>query len=342
MGASVAVQAAILATVLLIPLVFPSKMIPRVLYNFTPLETPLTEVPVAPPPPKAPVVRPKAVQPPPEPVVEAVVPEPIRQPKIIAPRVVVPKVEAKPVAKLDAPKVDAPMDVPKVNINDNMALPTRPRAPVQTGLMNTGSAAPATITKPTPVDKVQTGGFGDNNGMAGAAIPNKAGNINARGSNTLPPGPGYGNGTGGANGARGTVASTGFGNGTAIPPSGSGGKRTGSGVQEGSFGAAVVESNQPKQQAQAAAVQPIEILEKPRPEYTKEARDLKIEGDVVVQVVFKANGEVQVLNVVQGLGHGLDEMALKAAQRIKFKAAISNGQPVDFPARVRIQFELAY
>jgi TonB family protein len=209
---------------------------------------------------------------------------------------------------------------------------------VQTGLLSTDSAAPATINK--PVNKVQTGGFGDANGMAGPADPNKRANINGRGSLDLPNGPGYGNGTGGANGARGTVASTGFGNGTAIPPASKGG--THGAVQQGAFSPVVVETEKPRQQAQAAAVQPIEILEKPKPEYTAEARALKIEGDVVVQVVFKANGEVQIVGVAQSLGHGLDEMAVKAAQKIKYKAAISNGRAVDFPARVRIEFQLAY
>jgi TonB family protein len=42
------------------------------------------------------------------------------------------------------------------------------------------------------------------------------------------------------------------------------------------------------------------------------------------------------------LGHGLDETAMRAAQHIKFKPAKRDGQAVDFPARVRIEFRLAY
>ncbi len=96
----------------------------------------------------------------------------------------------------------------------------------------TGSAAPATVK--APVDKVQTGGFGDPNGIAGKGDPNHATNVNRLGSPALPGGEGYGNGTGGKNGIRGTVASTGFGNGTATPPaSGSGKKGT---VVAGGFG----------------------------------------------------------------------------------------------------------
>jgi TonB family protein len=84
------------------------------------------------------------------------------------------------------------------------------------------------------------------------------------------------------------------------------------------------------------------ILFKPKPEYTAEGRQLKIQGDVLLQVVFKASGEVQVVRVLQGLGHGLDQNAEAAAQKIRFKPAREDGQPVDFPANVRIDFELAY
>jgi TonB family protein len=83
-------------------------------------------------------------------------------------------------------------------------------------------------------------------------------------------------------------------------------------------------------------------VDKPRPEYTAEGRRLKIEGDVALDVVFLANGTVQVKGVVSGLGHGLDEAAARAAQQIKFKPAKRDGEVVDFPARVRIEFRLAY
>jgi TonB family protein len=341
-GASVAVQALLLAIILVIPLAFPEKMSPKILFNIIPLATPVTEVPLPPPPPKVAAVKPKPLPVLPEPVKEVAVVQPVRQPKILAPKVVAPKMDLKPVTPTEAPKVDLKIEDPKIKIDTKMNEPARPRAPIQTGVIGTGSSAPATLPKNTPLNKVQTGGFGDPNGVAGPSDPNKRANVNGRGSMDLPPGPGYGNGTGGANGARGTVGSTGFGNGTAIPPAGNGGG-THRSVQQGGFNQVLVEPEKPKQQtAQAAAVQPIEITEKPKPEYTPEARALKLEGQVVVAVIFKANGEIVVQNVVQGLGHGLDEMAVKAAQHIKYKPAISNGQPVDFPARVRIEFQLAY
>ena len=85
----------------------------------------------------------------------------------------------------------------------------------------------------------------------------------------------------------------------------------------------------------------MEILYKPVPIYTAEARQLHLEGEVLVRVTFEANGGLRVEQVVRGLGHGLDEAALRAAQQIQFRPARRNGQPYDSTALVRIVFELA-
>lgn len=53
-------------------------------------------------------------------------------------------------------------------------------------------------------------------------------------------------------------------------------------------------------------------------------------------------GWVEVIRVIRGLGHGLDEAAVRAAQQIRYKPARRDGQPVEFPASVRIVFQLAY
>jgi TonB family protein len=83
------------------------------------------------------------------------------------------------------------------------------------------------------------------------------------------------------------------------------------------------------------------ILDKPRPEYSGEGRVLKIEGEVVLEVLFTAAGEIRVLRVLHGLGHGLDETAATAAAAIRFRPAVEHGKPVDTVATVRIQFQLA-
>ncbi len=334
-GISAVGQLAILSFLLLIPLVFPQQM--RTALNLRPTELmqPVTLIPVAPEPPPPPKIKAKAPPPTPKPEV----PEPVklnpRQPHVfLAAKVEPPKVrtvDAKPVElnpAFDAVKVDMPTNQPK-----------RPKEDVKVGNLGSGSAAPATVV--APVNKVQTGGFGDPNGIPGKGDPNKTTNVNRLGSPALPGGPGYGNGTGGDKGIRGTVASTGFGNGTANPPP-SGGKR--GTIQSTGFADQTVATDAPKKKAASGegATTPVDILDKPRPEYTAEGRRLKIEGDVVIDMVFLANGTVQVNHVISGLGHGLDESATRAAQQIKFKPAKRDGQPVDFPARVRIEFRLAY
>jgi TonB family protein len=203
-----------------------------------------------------------------------------------------------------------------------------------------GSSAIPTIRKPR--EEVQTGGFGDPNGLPTNNRTGHAANVNALGSYDLPPGPGNGNGTGGSKGAKGVVASTGFGNGVAVGGNGSGGHGA---VQQGVFADERAAAPAPKVKAAAAATPnttPVQILFKPKPVYTDAARAKKIEGEVLLQIVFAASGDVKVERVVQGLGYGLDDSAEAAARQIRFRPAQQNGQPVDSTAIVHIVFQVAY
>lgn len=340
-GASAVLQISILVFFLLVPLLYPEGMKTALtFYNSTPLTTPVTEIPVAPPPPPPPKVKvpePKAEVKPPDPV------EPPKlnpqQPHIFANLVKPAVVQPKKVEKMEIKDPDFKPAVQEVIIDTKDNAPKRPKEPPKLGMLSQGNAAPATVN--APPEKVQTGGFGDENGIAGKAIPGHAGNVNGLGNPALPGGEGYGNGTGGKNGIRGTVASTGFGNGTAVPPTGGGGKKTT--VATAGFSAMDTSTEAPKKKAESGpADTPPDITDKPRPEYTAEGRTLKVEGDVRLSVVFMANGTVKINNVVSGLGHGLDEAAIRAAQQIKFKPAKRQGEPVDFPAVIRIEFRLAY
>jgi TonB family protein len=328
-GTSVLLQFLAATLLVTVPMLFPQKLVPLMRYSMVPLLAPRTEVPLPPEPPK---VRVKA-QPQPQLPVEV---EPPRVAKMVAPpRPVAPKPKLVEASAPEVKQVFQPvqLDAPKSE-------PRRPREEVKTGMLTTGSAAPATVNR--PLNQVQTGGFGDPNGIPGPGDPNKRANIAQKGSYDLPGGPGYGNGTGGANGVRGTVASAGFGNGVAIPPSATG-VRQGTVRQSGFADAsAPAEAPKPRPAANTSPTQPVEILAKPNPVYTQEARNLKIEGEVLVEVVFTAAGEVRVVRIVHGLGHGLDEAAVRAAQQIRFKPAKREGQPVDFPATVHIVFQLAY
>jgi TonB family protein len=329
-GISAVVQIVVLTFFVALPIFFPERLNTIRNMAFIPLAMPVTEIPVAPPPTppkikKIAEIKPEVIEPvklnPKQPHI--FVQQKALQPKIL-------KIEAK------APELMAKTNF-ESTIDTTTNQPKRPKEEVKVNNLNSGSAAPATVV--APLNKVQTGGFGDTTGLAGKGDPNKTTNVNRLGSPALPGGPGYGNGTGGDKGLRGTVASTGFGNGTATPPDG--GKR--GTVQSTGFADQSAAADAPKKKAAVdSGTTTVSILDKPRPEYTAEGRNLKIEGDVVLDVVFLANGSVQVSNVVAGLGHGLDQAATSAAQRIKFKPAKRDNEAVDFPARVRIEFRLAY
>lgn len=85
----------------------------------------------------------------------------------------------------------------------------------------------------------------------------------------------------------------------------------------------------------------LEVLSKPPVQYTSEARQLRVQGDVVLRVTFLATGQVVVKGLVSGLGHGLDEEARRVAQQIRFRPATRNGQPVDLTTTITIKFQLA-
>jgi TonB family protein len=86
---------------------------------------------------------------------------------------------------------------------------------------------------------------------------------------------------------------------------------------------------------------PLEILSKPTPAYTDEARAMRIEGEVLLEVEFGATGDIRVLRVIRGLGHGLDESATRAVQSMRFKPARHDGQAVDIRTTVNVVFRLA-
>ena len=271
---------------------------------------------------------------------------PVPAPKIVEP--VTPRPEAMRVpAELVRKKLPVPEEqAPKVTLAATKELLPDvkvqiPRPPVKTNVFSAGSSA--TPTMAAAPSKVQTGGFGDPNGVPASDPHGHPVTIAQAGGYDMPYGPGYGNGTGGAHGARGVVASTGFGNGVAT---GNGSSVSGSRapVRQSGFGDAEIV---PASQARTKLVEPTvttlpaEITFKPRPVYTDEGRKLKIEGEVLLDVVFSASGQVRIVKVVRGLGHGLDESAVHAAEKIQFKPALKDGHPADSEAVLHIEFQLA-
>jgi TonB family protein len=271
--------------------------------------------------------EPQPLRPLPKPVLTAELEAPTNALRLPAPAPKTTKVE-----EIHAPAITiAPKKLDVIPSN----APVIPKV-VATNVFSTGSSTAPTISREP--SQVQTGGFGDPNGIPAKAGQQQAVNIAARGSFDLPSGPGYGNGSGGAKGARGVVASAGFGNGTAISSA-----PLKSSVQSSGFGDVVVSAAPTHSRATEETVSTIapEILSKPTPLYTQEAKNLRIQGEVLLEVVLGASGNLRVLRVVQGLGHGLDDNAVKAAEQIRFKPAMRNGQPADSTVVLHVVFQLA-
>jgi TonB family protein len=207
---------------------------------------------------------------------------------------------------------------------------------------NADNSQPAAL--PPPPKQVQTGAFGDPNGVPAKDAPNAAQVTVARvGAYDLPPVAGRGNATAGSPGSGDTIRSAGFPD--TISPAHSDAQEARN-VQTGGFRNVVIKatsssaSSAPQVQEQPV-LQPVEIISKPRPAYTPVARQQKVEGEVLLDVVFTASGSLQVNRVVKGLGYGLDDMAVAAAHHIQFHPAKRDGKPCDFAAVVRIVFQLS-
>jgi TonB family protein len=239
------------------------------------------------------------------------------------------------------------MAPPKIVVNNfaptvlKQVSAARPTLIVHTGEF--GSSAAPTVN--APIQKVQTGGFGDPNGIKGQGKEGAHLVAANTGAFDLPQGPGTGNGAGGANGIKGTIASAGFGNGIAQAGQSDGRSNgRGSAVQTAGFGAQLVAQGGVKTVPvdSGPPTTPVEITYKPNPVYTDEARQLKLQGEVLLEMMFGANGQLHVNRVVRGLGHGLDEAAIAAANKMRFKPALRNGSAVDSTAIVHVVFQLAY
>jgi len=82
------------------------------------------------------------------------------------------------------------------------------------------------------------------------------------------------------------------------------------------------------------------ILYKEKAQYTKEAKDNKIEGMVVLSVVFGADGQIGDIRVIKGLPDGLTQKAIEATSKIRFEPAMKDGQPVSVRGALEFSFNL--
>jgi TonB family protein len=289
----------------------------------------------------------------PPPVLPKPIPKPVIAPPVVPPPILkpVPKIvfKAPPVKPpevrtvvVPAPPMDIPKPVEALRVDTpKIDLPARPV--IKQEVFNADNIAP--VTPQAPVKSVKTGGFGDPNGVQPSTAPaSKALTVQAIGAFDAPAGAGQGAANSGkAAGGRKVVASAGFGEAGA---GGTGAGGTGHAQVRGAgFGDYDASPRTPSSASAAARAlpteTPVEIIFKPKPQYTVDARQKKIEGEVQLEVQFSATGQVHVLRLVRGLGFGLDENARAAASQIRFRPGTRNGSPVDVTGIVHIVFELS-
>jgi periplasmic protein TonB len=82
------------------------------------------------------------------------------------------------------------------------------------------------------------------------------------------------------------------------------------------------------------------VIYKVDPEYSEEARKAKYSGTVMLSVVVDAEGHARDIHVVKSLGMGLDEKAMEAVEKWKFKPGMKGGMAVNVRATIEVNFRL--
>jgi periplasmic protein TonB len=294
----------------------------------------LTEL-TAPVPIKIEPIKPKILPPKPMPKLPDVPKIEVQTPKIIVPDVKLPDLpkpvkmeEPKPVMVPAPPKAVVAMAAPKV-----VNLAATPPALVNNSAHPSAVALgrqdnPVAATTATGAARVDLG----TKGVAGMPTSNtglgRPTTVNLAGSGS----------PGGSNKGTGAVAITGMPHG--VPG--------GTGPANGHATAVTLAQATPppslKPQAPPTAVQHAapKVIYKPKPEYSEEAKQMHLEGTVTVHIHVLPNGTVEVVGVTEGLGHGLDDSARRAAQATRFEPATdAAGHPIEWDGFVKVAFQLA-
>jgi periplasmic protein TonB len=289
-------------------------------------------------------------QPPPEPPKPKFIPKPLPQPPVA--KLEPPKIKLPEVKLPDPPKIPE-VKMVKMPVIDTPAPPKLVQPPPAPKVVNLAQAQPASVPNnsahPSAVSLGQA-----NNPIAPSNRPaTSAINLGQSGLAGMPPGSGQGAhatsvnlGSGSANSqnmngrdnaanaVKGVKLGVTGGTGPLNSPT-----RVAGPVNLGQ--ATPPPMPKPSAPTQSARSAP-KVLFKPKPEYTAEARNLRIEGTVTVRLRVSSTGAVQVLGVVSDLGHGLGDSAIRAIQATRFQPATdAAGNPVDWEGIVNVAFQLA-
>jgi TonB family protein len=85
---------------------------------------------------------------------------------------------------------------------------------------------------------------------------------------------------------------------------------------------------------------PPRLIARPEPEYSFPARVMKLQTDILAELVIEADGAVRRIEIFRPAGFGLDEQAVACLMKWKFLPAQKGGQPVPVEGNVKLRFRL--
>lgn len=87
-----------------------------------------------------------------------------------------------------------------------------------------------------------------------------------------------------------------------------------------------------------APVTPPRVMKKTELQYPEEARQTHESGTVRLKVFVGADGRVQSIRILQNIGYGFDEEAMRVVEQWEFRPAMKLGRPVDATAYIECSF----
>jgi periplasmic protein TonB len=83
-----------------------------------------------------------------------------------------------------------------------------------------------------------------------------------------------------------------------------------------------------------------QVLTRYEPEYTREARKIKYNANVLLWLVVGADGAPRNIKVIRAVGMGLDEKAAEAVSTWRFRPGTKDGKPVPVQANIEVSFRI--
>lgn len=90
----------------------------------------------------------------------------------------------------------------------------------------------------------------------------------------------------------------------------------------------------------AEPIRPAQVIYQPEPEFSEEARKAKFQGFVILMIEIGVDGRAHNIHIVQSPGLGLEEKAIEAVLKWRFRPAMRGSTPVATSARVEVNFHI--